>query len=65
MLIDPVLETVDRDIKLIDELGLSLKVAGKHTETSSSVSLDKPSLMHDCTVMLLYCLLHLIVVFLS
>ncbi|KAL2084081.1 hypothetical protein ACEWY4_019599 [Coilia grayii] len=27
VLIDPVLETVDRDIKLIDELGLSLKVA--------------------------------------
>lgn len=27
VLIDPVLETVDRDIKLIDELGLSLKIA--------------------------------------
>lgn len=29
VLIDPVLETVDRDIKLIDELGLKLTVAGK------------------------------------
>lgn len=27
VLIDPVLETVDRDLKLIDELGLSLKLA--------------------------------------
>ncbi|XP_062394561.1 persulfide dioxygenase ETHE1, mitochondrial [Sardina pilchardus] len=27
VLIDPVLETVDRDLKLIDELGLSLKIA--------------------------------------
>lgn len=28
VLIDPVLETVDRDVKLIEELGLTLKVAG-------------------------------------
>ena len=29
ILIDPVLETVGRDLKLIDELGLSLKLAGE------------------------------------
>lgn len=28
ILIDPVLETIDRDLKLIHELGLNLKVAG-------------------------------------
>ena len=28
VLIDPVLETVDRDLKLIEELGFNLKVAG-------------------------------------
>lgn len=28
VLIDPVLETIDRDLKLIHELGLNLKVAG-------------------------------------
>lgn len=28
VLIDPVLETIERDLKLINELGLNLKVAG-------------------------------------
>lgn len=28
VLIDPVLETVDRDLKLVEELGFNLKVAG-------------------------------------
>lgn len=28
VLIDPVLETIDRDLKLVHELGLNLKVAG-------------------------------------
>lgn len=28
VLIDPVLETIDRDLKLVHELGLYLKVAG-------------------------------------
>lgn len=28
ILIDPVLETIDRDLKLIHELGLHLKIAG-------------------------------------
>ncbi|XP_042597748.1 persulfide dioxygenase ETHE1 homolog, mitochondrial-like [Cyprinus carpio] len=30
VLIDPVLETVDRDLQLINDLGLTLKVACKH-----------------------------------
>lgn len=29
IIIDPVLETIDRDLKLIHELGLNLKVAGR------------------------------------
>lgn len=32
ILIDPVLETIDRDLKLIHELGLNLQVAGKPTQ---------------------------------
>lgn len=28
ILVDPVLETIDRDLKLIHELGVNLKVAG-------------------------------------
>lgn len=31
VVIDPVLETVDRDVKLIEELSLCLKVAGKYS----------------------------------
>lgn len=30
VIIDPVLETIDRDLKLIKELGLDLKVAGAY-----------------------------------
>lgn len=37
VLIDPVLETIERDLKLINELGLQLNVAGRKTPQTSKL----------------------------
>uniref|UniRef100_A0A3Q2QGK7 ETHE1 persulfide dioxygenase n=1 Tax=Fundulus heteroclitus TaxID=8078 RepID=A0A3Q2QGK7_FUNHE len=49
VIIDPVLETLDRDVKLVQELGLNLKVAGIYaTMAGPEDASSPPGLCHNC-----------------